>query len=83
VLLDPEGTVGRAYGAKVTPHIFIINPEGILIYQGAIDDTPSTRADDIPSAKNYVKETLDAAMAGKPVAKASTKAYGCGVKYAR
>ncbi len=81
VLLDPEGTVGRRYGAKTTPHMFIIDPEGVLVYQGAIDDTPSTNQADIPTAKNYVQLALDAVLAGEPIAEASTKPYGCSVKY--
>ena len=81
VLLDPAGEVGRLYGAKTTPHIFIIDPSGTLIYQGAIDDHPSPYPEDIPKAKNYVRLTLDAAMANQPVAISSTKSYGCSVKY--
>lgn len=81
VLLDPEGTVGRLYGAKVTPHMFVIAPDGNLIYQGAIDDIPSPRVSDIEAANNYVRACLDSAMAGKPVERTSTKPYGCGVKY--
>ncbi|OGX30397.1 MAG: alkyl hydroperoxide reductase [Omnitrophica WOR_2 bacterium RIFCSPHIGHO2_01_FULL_48_9] len=79
--LDLDGKVGKLYGAQATPHMFIINPEGLLIYQGAIDDTPSVDAADIPAAKNYVKAALDEAMAGQPVTTAATKAYGCSVKY--
>ncbi|MFH0908722.1 MAG: thioredoxin family protein [bacterium] len=81
VLLDEDGTVGRLYEAKTTPHMFVINPEGTLIYQGAIDDKPSTDEDDIPDEKNYVSAALDEAMAGKPVTTGATKSYGCGVKY--
>ena len=81
VLLDGEGTVGKLYGAKTTPHMYVINPEGTLIYQGAIDDKPSADAKDIPGAKNYVKAALDEAMAGKPVTTGQTKPYGCSVKY--
>ena len=80
-LLDPEGVVGRLYGAKTTPHMFIIDPNGDLIYQGAIDDHNSTDADDIPQSKNYVALALDQAMAGKPIATPSTRPYGCSVKY--
>ncbi len=82
ILLDPAGTVGRQYGAKTTPHMYVINPEGTLIYQGAIDDKPSTDSADISAARNYVKAALDAAMAGQPVATPQTKPYGCSVKYA-
>jgi alkyl hydroperoxide reductase subunit AhpC len=80
-LLDPEGVVGRLYGAKTTPHMFIIDPNGDLIYQGAIDDHNSTDAEDIPQSKNYVALALDQAMAGKPVTTPSTRPYGCSVKY--
>ncbi len=81
VLLDPDGKVGRLYGAKTTPHLYIINPEGILIYAGAIDDKPSTDPKTIPDARNYVREVLEAAMAGEPVKLSSTQPYGCSVKY--
>ena len=81
ILLDPEGTVGKLYGAKTTPHMYVINAEGTLVYQGAIDDKPSTDSDDIPGAKNYVKAALDEVLAGKPVTIGQTKPYGCGVKY--
>ena len=80
-LLDPDGTVGRTYSAKTTPHLFIVSPEGFLIYQGAIDDVSSTNPDDIPDARNYVAQALDEAMSGKPVSMESTRAYGCSVKY--
>lgn len=80
-LLDPTGEVGKLYGAKVTPHMYVISPEGILLYNGAIDSVRSTDADDIPKAKNYVAAALDAAMAGKPVAEPTTQPYGCSVKY--
>jgi len=81
VLLDGDGTVGRRYGAKTTPHIFIINPEGVLIYGGAIDSNSSPDPKTIPGAVNYVHKTLDAALAGKPVEPAATQPYGCSVKY--
>ena len=81
VLLDQEGTIGRLYQAKTTPHIFVINPEGKLIYQGAIDDKPTTDQADVKTARNYLNEALNAAMAGKPVAVTSTRPYGCSVKY--
>ena len=81
LLLDASGKVGKAYGAKTTPHIFIINPEGNLVYQGAIDNKSTADASDIDGAENYVKSTLDAALAGKEIAVSSTKPYGCGVKY--
>jgi len=81
IIIDANGTIGHLYGAQTTPHIFIINPQGTLIYQGAIDDTPSTDIDDIKTAKNYVIATLDAAMNGKPVLVSTTKSYGCSVKF--
>ncbi len=81
VLLDEDGTVGRLYEAKVTPHLFVVDPEGTLIYMGAIDDKKSVDAADIAGAKNYVKQALDEAMAGKPVSEPTTTAYGCPVKY--
>ena len=82
LLLDPAGQVGREYHATNTPHMFIINPEGKLIYEGAIDSKASTDADDIKSSTNYVKAALEEAMAGKPVSTAQTRAYGCSIKYA-
>jgi peroxiredoxin len=81
LLLDPDGKVGQTYGAKNTPQMFVINPEGKLIYQGAIDSKPSADQSDIPSSTNYVKAALDESLAGKPVTTASTKPYGCSVKY--
>ena len=81
-LRDVDGTVGKSYGAKTTPHMFIVNPEGVLIYAGAIDDKPSPDPNDIAKASNYVATCLDDSMAGKAVATASTTSYGCGVKYA-
>ena len=81
VLLDAGGTVGRRYGAKTTPHLFVIDPSGILIYAGAIDGTPSTDPADIPGAVNYVRQALNEAMAGQPVSVPQTTSYGCSVKY--
>jgi peroxiredoxin len=83
VLLDPEGTLGRLYAAKTTPHMFIIDPNGTLIYDGAIDDRPTTDPSDIARAHNYVDDALTAAMAGRPVQVSVTRPYGCSVKYAR
>ena len=80
-LQDPEGKVGKTYLAKTTPTMFVINPEGMVVYAGAIDDKPSTDKEDVPKAKNYVQTALDEAMAGKTVATAATQSYGCGVKY--
>ena len=81
VLLDPDGRVGRLYGAKTTPHMYIINPKGTLVYQGAIDDKPSTDTDDIKTAKNYVELAMAASKAGKAIESDTTKPYGCSVKY--
>lgn len=81
VLLDSKGTTGKAFGAKTTPHMFVIDPTGKIIYNGAIDDKPMSEAKDVASAKNYVSMALEQAMSGKPVAEATTKPYGCGVKY--
>ncbi|MCB9771597.1 MAG: thioredoxin family protein [Candidatus Omnitrophica bacterium] len=80
-LLDPQGTVGKLYAAQTTPHMYIIDPKGILIYQGAIDDKASADPEDIATSKNYVHDALAAAMAGQAVTTATTKAYGCSVKY--
>lgn len=83
VVLDPAGEIGRLYGARATPHMFVIDPEGILQYMGAIDSIPSAQISDIDSAENYVRSALDAVMAGEPVDPAATQAYGCTVKYGR
>ena len=81
VLIDESGAVGKTYGAKTTPHMYIVNPAGVLVYKGAIDDKPSTSKDDIPGARNHVLAALDESLAGKPVSTASTTPYGCSVKY--
>jgi peroxiredoxin len=81
VLLDPEGKVGRLYDARTTPHMFIVNPEGSLVYMGGIDDKPTTNPADIKTAKNFVRAALDSVAAGKPVERAITRPYGCSVKY--
>lgn len=81
LLLDSDGTVGKLYSAKTTPHMFVINPEGKLIYAGAIDSIPSTNPTDISKATNYVNQALTEAMEGKPVSVPTSKPYGCGVKY--
>ena len=80
-LRDPDGTVGHLYGAKTTPHMFVINPEGKLIYEGGIDNKPTPDPADIPGATNYVRVALDESMAGKPVTVATSRPYGCSVKY--
>lgn len=81
VLLDPEGKVGQLYGAKTTPHMFIINKEGALVYQGAIDDKADTEKGSVPGAKNYIATALDEIINGKPVSVPTTKSYGCSIKY--
>ncbi|HEY0264825.1 MAG TPA: thioredoxin family protein [Granulicella sp.] len=81
-LLDPSGAIGKLYGAKTTPHIFVIDPNGKLVYQGAIDDKPTPDFEDLKGARNYLNEALTASMAGKPVPVAVTAPYGCSVKYA-
>ena len=80
-LIDEDGTVGKLYDAKVTPHMYIINPEGKLIYQGAIDDIKSTDTEDVKKAKNYVKIALESAMNNKPIETKTSVPYGCSVKY--
>jgi AhpC/TSA family protein len=80
-LVDEPGTVGMAYGAKTTPHMYIIDPSGKVVYNGAIDDNRSTNPADVKTAKNYVVAALDEMKAGKPVSTPSTAPYGCAVKY--
>ena len=80
-LLDRDSKVGRLYSAATTPHMYIIDPKGTLVYVGAIDDKRSTRLEDVKTAKNYVRAALGETMAGKPVSTASTSPYGCTVKY--
>ncbi len=80
-LMDDPGTVGMAYGAKTTPQMFIIDPSGKVVYNGAIDDKRSTDLADVKTAKNYVVAALDEMKAGKPISVASTQPYGCSVKY--
>ena len=82
VLLDPAGTLGHLYDAKTTPHIFIINPKGALIYNGAVDDRPTTDLADVNGAKNYVSIALQEATSGKLVSNPTSRPYGCSVKYA-
>lgn len=81
LLLDADGKAGQAYGAKNTPHMFVINPEGKVVYEGAIDSKATANPADIPNATNYVKAALDESMSGKPVSNPNTKPYGCSVKY--
>ena len=81
LVLDPDGKAGRTYAAKNTPHMFVINPEGKIIYAGAIDNKPSSDASDIASSTNYVKAALDESLASKAVTTPISKPYGCSVKY--
>lgn len=80
-LMDAEGAAGRAYAARVTPHMYIVDPQGRLIYAGGIDDKPSARASDIPTATNHIRVGLSQALAGQPLSQATTRAYGCTIKY--
>jgi peroxiredoxin len=80
-LLDPEGEVGRRYGAKATPHLYVIGPDGTLVYNGGIDDKPTTDRADIAGARNHVLAALGELKAGKPVSVPTSRAYGCNVKY--
>lgn len=82
VLLDPTGALGHLYDAKTTPDIFIISPQGTLIYSGAMDDKPTTDVADVSGAKNYVSAALNDATSGKAVAVPTSRPYGCSVKYA-
>jgi hypothetical protein len=81
-LLDSTGEIGHLYDAKTSPQMVVINPEGILIYSGAIDDKPTTDLQDVPTAMNYVSLALEESMAGKTVQTSTTRPYGCSVKYA-
>jgi peroxiredoxin len=81
ILVDPESATARAYQAKTTPHMFVIDPQGKIVYAGAIDDRPSTRPSDPPAANNYVRAALQQSTSGMPVATAATTPYGCSVKY--
>lgn len=81
VLLDPQSKIARAYGATVTPHMYIVDASGILVYKGGIDSIPSADIADIPRAKQYVRVGLDEVLAGRPVADSSTRPYGCSLKY--
>lgn len=81
VVRDTAGVLGRMYGARTTPHLYAIDPEGVLRYAGAIDDKRSSRAKDVETARNYLKAALDSGLAGRPIAPATTQPYGCEVKY--
>ena len=82
-VLDPTGAIGHLYDAKTTPHMFVIDPSGKIVYEGAIDDKPSPDPSTLKDAHNYVSEALTEAMAGKPVQTPVTRSYGCSVKYAQ
>ena len=81
LLIDKDGAVGRLYGAKTTPHMFVIDPSGAIVYRGAIDDKRGPDPAEIVTARNHVAEALDAGLAGRPVPVAETAPYGCSVKY--
>ncbi len=81
ILIDEDGKVGKLYGARTTPHMFVISPEGTILYQGAIDNVRSTDVEDIKGATNYVGQALDEAMSGRAVSVSATQPYGCAVKY--
>lgn len=80
-LMDTDGKMGKAYDAKVTPHMYIIHKDGKLVYNGAIDSNPSTKTEDVATADKWFADALDAVLAGKEVTNAKNKPYGCGVKY--
>ena len=80
-LMDEEGTVGKSYGSRTTPHMYIVNPQGMLVYAGGIDSIPSARPDDIKTATNYVRAGLAESLAGKPLSTPASRPYGCSVKY--
>ena len=81
VLFDPEGTAGKAYGARTTPHMFVIDPEGTLVYMGGIDDRPTASKEDVEGARNYVREALTALRSGQDVPQSTSRPYGCSIKY--
>jgi hypothetical protein len=81
VLLDPKGVAGKLYGATNTPHMYVVDKAGTLVYAGAIDDRPTSRRADVAGANNYVRAALEAVAAGQPVKTPLTRAYGCTVKY--
>jgi hypothetical protein len=81
LLMDEEGTAGKAYGARTTPHLYIVDPKGALVYAGGIDSVASSNPEDIKKAVNYVRQGLDEALAGKPISASTTRPYGCSIKY--
>jgi peroxiredoxin len=80
-LMDEEGSAGKAYGARTTPHMYIVDPQGRLVYAGGIDSIPSSSKSDIPQAVNYVRQAVAEASAGRPISAATTRPYGCSIKY--
>jgi peroxiredoxin len=80
-LMDADGRLGRAYGARTTPHMYVIDASGTLVYAGAIDSKPTGHREDIATATNHVRQALAESLAGKPVSVASTRPYGCSIKY--
>ncbi|MFN3369937.1 MAG: thioredoxin family protein [Sphingomonadaceae bacterium] len=80
-LPDPDGTIGRAYGARTTPHMFVIDPRGTLVYAGGIDNVPTANPADIGKAQNYVRAALADLAAGREIATPTSRPYGCSVKY--
>ena len=83
ILLDADGAIGRAYGARVTPQVFVVDPEGVVVYAGALDDQPKATEQTLPGAINYVAMALEEALAGRPVSIPRTEPFGCDVRYAR
>jgi peroxiredoxin len=81
VLMDEDGVAGKAYGARTTPHMYIVNPQGTLVYAGGIDSIPSARADDVKTATNFVRQGVNEALAGKPISTSASRPYGCSIKY--
>ena len=81
ILMDESGKIGQLYGARTTPHMYIVSPQGQLVYAGAIDSIPSARVDDIKAATNYVRQALGEALGGKAISVTSSRAYGCSIKY--
>jgi peroxiredoxin len=80
-LMDESGDAGKAYGARTTPHMYVVSPQGVLVYAGGIDSIPSSSVDDIKTATNYVRQTMNEVVAGKSVSMPTTRPYGCSVKY--
>jgi peroxiredoxin len=80
-ILDPAGTIGRAYGAQTTPHMFVIDPQGTLVYNGAIDNRATTSKADVGGSINYVSTALTEGMAGKALSHPTSRPYGCSMKY--